>query len=33
MKNYQTFEYQHVKTVLIDNYLHILSRNLDSVSI
>lgn len=33
MKNYQTFEYQPVKTVLIDNYLHILSRNLDSVSI
>lgn len=33
MKNYQTLEYQLVKTVLIDNYLHILSRNLDSVSI
>ena len=33
MKNYQTFEYLFVKTVLIDNYLHILSRNLDSVSI
>ena len=33
MKNYQTFEYQLVKTVLVDNYLHILSRNLDSVSI
>lgn len=33
MKNYQTFEYQFVKTVLIDNYLHILSCNLGSVSI
>ena len=33
MKNYRTFEYQFVKTVLVDNYLHILSRNLDSVSI
>lgn len=33
MKNYQTFEYQLIKTVLIDNYLHILSRNLGSVSI
>lgn len=33
MKNYQAFEYQLVKTVLIDNYLHILSRNLGSISI
>lgn len=33
MKNYQTFEYQPVKTVLIDNYLQLLSRNLGSVSI
>lgn len=33
MKNYQAFEYQLVKTVLIDNYLHIPSRNLGSVSI
>ena len=33
MKNYQYVDYQLVKTVLIDNYLHILSRNLGSVSI
>ena len=33
MKNYQYVDYQLVKTVLVDNYLHILSRNLDSVSI
>lgn len=33
MKNYQTFKYQPVKTVLIDNYLQLLSRNLGSVSI
>lgn len=33
MKNYQTFEYQLVKAVLVDNYLHILSRNLGNVSI
>ena len=33
MKNYQIVEYQFVKTVLIDNYLHILSRNLYSISI
>ena len=33
MKNYQYVDYQLVKTVLVDNYLHILSRNLGSVSI
>lgn len=33
MKNYQAFEYQLVKTVLIDNYLHVLTRNLGSISI
>lgn len=33
MKNYQTFEYQLVKTVLIDNYLHILSCKLGGISI
>lgn len=33
MKNYQYIDYQLVKTVLIDNYLHILTRNLGSISI
>lgn len=33
MKNYQYVDYQLVKTVLIDNYLHVLTRNLGSISI
>ena len=33
MKNYQYIDYQFVKTALIDNYSHILSRNLGSASI
>lgn len=33
MKNYQYVDYQPVKTVLIDNYLHILTRNLGGISI
>lgn len=33
MKNYQTFEYQYIKTALIDNNLHMLSRNLGGISI
>lgn len=33
MKNYQHIDYQLVKTVLIDNYLHILSCKLGGISI
>lgn len=33
MKNYQYVDYQLVKTVLVDNYLHVLTRNLGSISI
>lgn len=33
MKNYQYVDYQLVKTVLIDNYLHIPTRKLGGISI